>query len=95
MSIQAEGWEETAEELDDEFLGDAEIWYGDLVLFACFMGGWIIPRNQHVSIPTNIPYKVEANRAKPHSWSTWWSSPICVSRGALYCRHSLLYVASS
>lgn len=28
VAIQAEGWEETAEELDDEFLGDAEIWYG-------------------------------------------------------------------
>lgn len=27
VAIQAEGWEETAEELDDEFLGDAEIWY--------------------------------------------------------------------
>lgn len=26
VAIQAEGWEETAEELDDEFLGDAEIW---------------------------------------------------------------------
>lgn len=26
VAIEAEGWEEAAEELDDTFLGDAELW---------------------------------------------------------------------
>jgi ribose 5-phosphate isomerase A len=27
VAIEAEGWEEPAEELDDMFLGDAELWW--------------------------------------------------------------------